>query len=392
MNTSDSSRIMNLLQGFEFPDQLNINSFKKLKKKEKEILKYWFTKVRFTLKPNSGSNWKNQVLVKGMVWDAFESKPKSNIDLIVQSNGSIVDTLKTDENGKYWFLGSRQQNYQIVLGRQQESVYCIDLKPCSSVIVKDFVWLNPYKINTDIMVYGVVRDLNTKEFVNESRVVITGSDGSNDEMKTNSFGVYYFSLDRNTTYQIQAASDKTKKNGFGIELLKYFASEKALVTTINNEHSQNVDLFLESLWYCGIELPVLSFERDTSELDDKTKYHLNGLIEIMEGNPSLVLRLGFRESFHHNQDSIVNIKRFQNVHNYLTGKGINKRRLEYNPNAESLIITKKILEGTGFYPQLNLEQKITKEVYNKFNSYTKSYIDTYIGNSRIEVVRTDFKP
>ena len=117
-----------------------------------------------------------------------------------------------------------------------------------------------------ICVEGVVKDKKTKEILPNSKVVITGSDGSNFEAITDETGAYKFCLKPNTTYQIQANNDKTQTNKFGTEMDMYFTSEKALVSTIGVEDSRTLvqDLELERIPDSGIELPNIEYEYNKS--------------------------------------------------------------------------------------------------------------------------------
>ena len=182
-----------------------------------------------------------------------------------------------------------------------------------------------------ICVEGVVKDKKTKEILPNSKVVITGSDGSNFEAITDETGAYKFCLKPNTTYQIQANNDKTQTNKFGTEMDMYFTSEKALVSTIGVEDSRTLvqDLELERIPDSGIELPNIEYEYNKATLKPSSKLKLNTLVDIMKENPGLVIELGSHSDFRGSAEYNRNLaqRRAESAVNYLISKGVVKERM-----------------------------------------------------------------
>lgn len=183
----------------------------------------------------------------------------------------------------------------------------------------------------ELFVEGVVKDKFTKVILPNSKVTMTGSDGSSVEAITDETGAYKFKLMPNTTYQIQADNDMTHPNQFGVEVKKYFASEKALISTIGVEESKTFvqDLELEPIPIEGIELPNIVYVFNKWDLMAESKIKLNGLVETLKDNPTLVIELGshtdFRGSAEYNRKLAQ--KRAQSAVNYLISKGIPKERM-----------------------------------------------------------------
>ncbi len=191
-----------------------------------------------------------------------------------------------------------------------------------------------YSFNLPVLVLyvqGVVVDMHTKVILPGSKVTMTGSDESVVEAIADDAGGYKFKLAPSTTYQIQATSDLTHKNQLGVEVLDYFASEKALVSTIGVEESKTFvqDLELEPIPDEGIELPNIIYAYDSDKLLDESKLKLKGLVKTMKENKSLVIELGshtdFRGSANYNRKLAQ--RRAQSAVNYIISQGVAKERM-----------------------------------------------------------------
>jgi peptidoglycan-associated lipoprotein len=183
-----------------------------------------------------------------------------------------------------------------------------------------------------LFVQGIVKDKQTKVILPNSKVTMVGSDGSSVEGMTDETGGYKFKLLPNTTYQLQADNDLTTLDNFGNEVKMYFASEKALVSTIGVEESKTFvqDLELERIPIeKGIELPNIVYAFDKADLLSSSKLKLNILVETMKDNPTLVIELGshtdFRGSAKYNRNLAQ--RRAQSAVNYLISKGISENRM-----------------------------------------------------------------
>ena len=204
-----------------------------------------------------------------------------------------------------------------------------------------------YSFNLPVLilyVQGVVVDMNTKVILPGSKITMTGSDESIVEATADDAGGYKFKLAPNTTYQIQAVSELTHNNQFGVEVLNYFASEKGLVSTIGAEDSRTFvqDLELEPIPDDGIELPNIIYAYDSDKLLDESKLKLKGLVRTMKENKRLVIELGshtdFRGSANYNRKLAQ--RRAQSAVNYLISQGVAKDRMEakgYGEDAPKVI-------------------------------------------------------
>jgi len=234
--------------------------------------------------------------------------PVLNMKVPINSSADDISIIFEDKNERGYLTSNRNG------GRGKTDIYSFSLPPLV------------------LFVQGVVKDMNTKVILPGSKITMTGSDGSSVEAIADDAGGYKFTLAPNTTYQIQGSSEMTHKNQIGLEVLKYFASEKALVSTIGIEESKTFiqDLELERIPLEGIELPNIIYAYDSHVLLDESKLKLNGLVETMKANPTLVIELGshtdFRGSAEYNRKLAQ--RRAQSAVDYLISKGIEKGRME----------------------------------------------------------------
>ncbi len=222
-----------------------------------------------------------------------------------------------------------------------------------------------------LFVSGVVKDKLTKEILPNSKVTMTGSDGSSVEAVSDETGAYKFTLMPNTTYQIQADNDMTLANQFGVQVKKYFASEKALISTIGVEESKTFiqDLELEPIPVTGIELPNIVYVFNKWDLMEESKLKLNGLVETLKDNPTLVIELSSHTDFRGSAEYNRNLaqKRAQSAVNYLISKGIDKERMvakgygEDQPKTiDSAYVEKSYFGKDGKQPTASNYSTITK--------------------------------
>ena len=129
-------------------------------------------------------------------------------NLEINSSADDISIIFEDKNERGYLTSNRNG------GRGKTDIYSFSLPPLV------------------LFVQGVVKDMNTKVILPGSKITMTGSDGSSVEAIADDAGGYKFTLAPNTTYQIQGSSEMTHKNQIGLEVLKYFASEKHKITSL----------------------------------------------------------------------------------------------------------------------------------------------------------------
>lgn len=253
----------------------------------------------------------------------------------------------------------------------------------------------------EIFVQGTICNAKTKEKLVNAKVVMNGSDGSLVEMMSDEMGGYRFELKPNTTYQIKASFDETWTNQFGTVKLKFFASDKALVDAIGVEDSKTFvqDICLNPIPKEGIRLPKILYEYNKATLLEESKLRLNGLIETMNNNPTLVIELGshtdFRGSDSYNKSLAQ--KRAQSAVDYLISKGIAKDRMEAKGYGEEQPYTIDSLAALEIPDEFKTTLKKGVELTQAFIESLKDkdmieYAHQLNRRTEFKVLRTDYKP
>lgn len=168
---------------------------------------------------------------------------------------------------------------------------------------------------------GTVTNEKTLQFVEDATVRLVGSDGMSVSTRTNENGYYLFGasqLNQNTTYEIIV----DKENYF---------TQTAIETTVGVEFSRDFvkDFILEPIPEEPIPLPDILYELARWELLPQYEDSLQGLIETLQKNPTIIIELG---SHTDNRDTeerndILSQRRAQSVVDYLILRGIEPARL-----------------------------------------------------------------
>lgn len=168
---------------------------------------------------------------------------------------------------------------------------------------------------------GTIKDDKTLQFIENASVKLVGSNGTSVSTRTNDKGYYLFGntqLSKNTTYEIFV--DKTN----------YFTAT-AVETTVGVEFSRDFvkDFMLEPIPQVPIALPDILYELARWELLPQYEDSLQGLIETLQKNPTIIIELA---SHTDNRDTeerndILSQRRAQSVVDYLILRGVDPDRL-----------------------------------------------------------------
>jgi peptidoglycan-associated lipoprotein len=168
---------------------------------------------------------------------------------------------------------------------------------------------------------GTIRDDSTKVALGGAQIQLIGSDGSFVQAESNASGAYSFDpsqIRQNTSYQILVSKEK------------YF-NVRGQETTVGIVRSRDFvnDFYLAPIPARPIELPEILYEFARWELLPQYKDSLNGLINILEDNPGLIIELASHtDSRGTDEDNdILSQRRAQSVVDYLIEQGIDQRRL-----------------------------------------------------------------
>ncbi len=168
-------------------------------------------------------------------------------------------------------------------------------------------------------VSGRVYDTDTKESIAGATVELFGSDGTSLSVKTGSDGMYRYELKQETKYKVSASY-----TGYLTKFLE--------VATVGMEDSKDFvgdfDFPLKSTAK-PIELPEIFYDLDKATLRAESKKELDGLIKVLDENPTITIRIeahtDTRASNEYNVD--LSNRRAKSVVDYLIKNGVDKDRL-----------------------------------------------------------------
>ena len=228
----------------------------------------------------------------------------------------------------------------------------------------------------EFRISGVVFDDSTQFVLPGATVQLVGTDGTLRQMETDQEGRYAFEpsmLRENTRYEILV-----NKSG-------YF-SNRAQQSTIGFDRSQNfvVDVAIAPIPETAIELPEILYDFDSWVLRPQFKDSLNGLVQTMYDNPTIVIELAShtdsRGTYEYNDT--LSQRRAQAVVDYLIDQGINRERLvargygKRNPREIVQTIERDgylFEEGTVLSEEFinNLQDEEHREVAHQMNRRTE---------------------
>jgi peptidoglycan-associated lipoprotein len=168
-------------------------------------------------------------------------------------------------------------------------------------------------------VSGRVYDTDTKESIEGATVELFGSDGTSLSVKTAGDGMYTYSLKPETKYKVSASY-----TGYLTKFLE--------VTTVGMEDSKDFvgdfDFPLKSTAK-PIELPEIFYDLDKATLRPESKKELDGLIKVLDENPTITIRIEAHTDTRATDSYNINLsnRRAKSVVDYLVKNGVDKDRL-----------------------------------------------------------------
>ena len=234
--------------------------------------------------------------------DIFKTKLNGSswdepINLKYTANTSSDDfAFISDESGETGFLSSNREG-----GKGNDDIYKWTLPPLV------------------FSVSGKVFDADTKANIEGARIEIFASDGSNIPYNTDKTGSYKFDLKPETDYKLVATVPSYLSK-------QYELSTKGLETS--KDFIGDFDFALKSTLK-AIELPNILYDLAKWDLRPESKKALDGLIQIMNDNPTIVIELGSHTDSRPipMSNDTLSQHRAESVVNYLIEKGIDPGRL-----------------------------------------------------------------
>ncbi|MEI6576211.1 MAG: OmpA family protein [Bacteroidota bacterium] len=257
------------------------------------------------------------------------------------------------------------------------------------------------KIPLLFTIQGVVKDDRTLQYIPGATVKMVGSDGTSIETKTDKRGGYAFDKTQvlpTTSYELTVS-----KEG-------YF-SDKGRETTVGLEQSKDfqIDFVLSPIPVKPIVLPEILYDLAKWDLKPQYQDSLQGLITILEANPTMTIELGAHTDTRDTdvKNDTLSLKRAQSVVSYLISRGIDPDRLTASGYGERVprVLAKDVNRDGFLFPSgtvitddyiATLSGKPHQEAAHQLNRRTefrilsmnfvpKAVIDT-LAKGKIEVV------
>ena len=169
---------------------------------------------------------------------------------------------------------------------------------------------------------GIVRDEKSMQLMQDVRIKLVGSDGSESETRTDKHGHYKFDstvVRRDVVYKMYLS----KKNYYSIE-----GSESTRGYNTNKYIKH--DFRLEPVPRTPVVLPEIRFDLARTELKGEFMDSLMDLLIIMENNPGLVVEIRSHtacQPYVGLTNDTLSQRRAQTVVDYLVNRGIERERL-----------------------------------------------------------------
>ncbi|MCX6272108.1 MAG: OmpA family protein [Bacteroidetes bacterium] len=208
---------------------------------------------------------------------------------------------------------------------------------------------------------GVVKDDRTLQPLAGANIKMIGSNSTSIELKTDNKGYYKFDETQilpETSYELTV----TKEGYF---------SDKGRETTVGLQNNKNfiLDFVLVPIPVKPIILPEILYDLAKWDLKPQYQDSLQGLITILEANPTLTIELGSHTDTRASDtyNDTLSQKRAQSVVDYLVSRGIDQDRLLAKGYGEKVnrVINKEIVREGFTFPEGTL---LNDEYINKLPS------------------------
>ena len=169
---------------------------------------------------------------------------------------------------------------------------------------------------------GIVRDEKSMQLMQDVRVRLVGSDGTEKEVRTDKRGFYKFDstvVRRDVIYKLYLS----KKNYYSIE-----GSEST--KGYNNNKYIKHDFRMDPVPRTPVVLPEIRFDLARTELKGEFMDSLMDLLIVMENNPGLVVEIRSHtdcQPYVGMTNDTLSQRRAQTVVDYLVNRGIERERL-----------------------------------------------------------------
>lgn len=231
-------------------------------------------------------------------------------------------------------------------------------------------------------VYGRVYDTDTQEPIAGATVELFGSDGTQLSVKTQDSGTYRYELKPEVDYKISASF-----TGY----LTQFKEVSTKGLDESKDFEKNFDFPLKSTAK-PIALPEIFYDLDKYSLRPESKTALDGLIKVLDDNPTITIKLTAHTDFR--ADDNYNLKLSNNralaAYNYLVSKGVDKARLSWEGRGEK---DPKEVENDQNYLPFKRGDVLSEQFINNLpTDELKEKAHQYNRRTEFRVLSTDYVP
>ena len=288
--------------------------------------------------------WEKPVALASINTPGDEMYPFIHADgtLYFASNGHIgmggLDIFMAEAQGEDWGqvtnmrspINSSGDDFAIIFEKEQEKGFFTSNREDGKGSDDIYSFLLPALKFT---LCGTVTDYKTKAPIGDATVSIVGTDGSSLETTTDSKGKYCFDLAPATSYVITAGKKDFYLNKTGKTTTVGFEEDKDLISDFELDPINRV-----------IDLPNIFYDLGKWDLRPESKVALDGLVETLNDNPTIVVELGSHTDTRASDSYNLSLsqKRAQSVVDYLIENDVVGERLVAKGYGET---TPKVLDA-----------------------------------------------
>ncbi len=248
--------------------------------------------------------------------------------LVMNSRNRVIDTLFTDENGKFTFKSKPDQNYTFLIGSGDHEPLAVDFNTMgikkSEVIEKTFT-LEETMVSFELLVNDYESSYPVPAATIELKNIETGK---NIEFNTDFYGTIHANLPFNITYQITAT-----KLGYDPAVKQFRTSD-----TLKEIHEKIEIRKTPAL--ITMRLDNILYAYNSFGLSDEGKSELDTLAAFLRENPEVNMEISShtdsRGKAPYNME--LSEKRSASCLNYIIAKGVDRARMTVTNYGETKLL------------------------------------------------------
>jgi outer membrane protein OmpA-like peptidoglycan-associated protein len=279
---------------------------------------------------------KNNIMLNGNTINSLTNELISEASIyLLNSNGTILDSTKTDENGNFSILlNGIKEDFTVTASKEAFVGSSHTLKfDESTVEYNDTLPLTPLR---DYYMVGLVTDRETGDSINDVKVRIIDKNINQDFVTVNTDSKGKFK-----TGTLPYKYKNTVSYDLRLEKSGYITKKVDFNTTLDIEP----EIYVNALLSNGIKmdkivlgktdlavvfnLEPIYYDLNSSYIRKDAAVELDKIVQVMQDNPDMVVELGShtdqRASDHYNM--WLSDRRAKSAANYIISKGISKDRI-----------------------------------------------------------------